>query len=73
MAAAFRSASLALIAGRLALGKHLLLGHGEEQGGGRNRESILAVRKYLYYSIGGAFLALFGIRDLYPGMTTLTL
>ena len=34
--------SLALIAGRLDLGKHLLLGHGEEQGGGRNRNSILA-------------------------------
>lgn len=34
--------SLALIAARLGLGKHLLLGHGEEQGGGRNRNSILA-------------------------------
>ena len=34
--------SLAAIAGRLELGKHLLLGHGEEQGGGRNRDSILA-------------------------------
>ena len=34
--------SLALIAGRIGLGKHLLLGHGEEQGGGRNRNSILA-------------------------------
>ena len=35
-------ASLALIAGRLDLGKHLLLGHGEERFGGRNRASILA-------------------------------
>ena len=34
--------SLALIAGRLELGKHLLLGHGEERFGGRNRASILA-------------------------------
>ena len=34
--------SLALIAGRLDLGKHLLLGHGEERFGGRNRDSILA-------------------------------
>ena len=34
--------SLAAIAGRLELGNHLLLGHGEEQGGGRNRDSILA-------------------------------
>jgi len=34
--------SLARIAERVNLGKHLLLGHGEEQGGGRNRPSILA-------------------------------
>ncbi len=34
--------SLARIAGRLDLGSHLLLGHGEEQTGGRNRASILA-------------------------------
>ena len=34
--------SLAVVAGRLNLGQHLLLGHGEEQGGGRNRNSILA-------------------------------
>ena len=34
--------SLALIAGRLDLGKHLLLGHGEERFGGRSRASILA-------------------------------
>ncbi len=34
--------SLALIAGRIRLGDHLLLGHGEEQGGGRTRNSILA-------------------------------
>lgn len=34
--------SLSRIAERLSLGKHLLLGHGEEQTGGRNRESILA-------------------------------
>lgn len=34
--------ALALVANRLELGKHLLLGNGEEQGGGRNRASILA-------------------------------
>ena len=34
--------ALAQIARRLNLGKHLLLGKGEEQGGGRNRVSILA-------------------------------
>ncbi len=35
-------ASLAAIAQRISLGQHLLLGHGEEQGGGRARPSILA-------------------------------
>ena len=35
-------ASLAAIADQIGLGKHLLLGHGEEQGGGRQRASILA-------------------------------
>ena len=34
--------SLAAIANSIGLGAHLLLGHGEEQGGGRNRASILA-------------------------------
>ena len=34
--------SLAEIAERIGLGKHLLLGNGEEQGGGRTRPSILA-------------------------------
>ena len=34
--------SLALVAEKIELGKHLLLGHGEEQGGGRERPSILA-------------------------------
>ena len=34
--------SLARIADQLSLGQHLLLGHGEEQTGGRNRASILA-------------------------------
>jgi ribonuclease-3 len=34
--------SLAVIANRIELGKHLQLGHGEEQGGGRGRNSILA-------------------------------
>ena len=34
--------SLAAIAGRLNLGEHLLLGHGEERFGGRSRASILA-------------------------------
>ena len=34
--------TLAAVAGRLHLGAHLLLGKGEEQGGGRSRESILA-------------------------------
>lgn len=34
--------ALALVAERIGLGKHLLLGRGEEQSGGRNRASILA-------------------------------
>ncbi len=34
--------ALAAVADKLDLGKHLLLGHGEEQGGGRARASILA-------------------------------
>ena len=34
--------ALAAVAGHLNLGAHLLLGKGEEQGGGRGRESILA-------------------------------
>ena len=34
--------SLAAVANRFGLGEHLLLGHGEEQGGGRTRNSILA-------------------------------
>ena len=34
--------ALAVVANRLSLGEHLLLGHGEEQGGGRARASILA-------------------------------
>ena len=34
--------TLAKVAGRINLGKHLLLGNGEEQGGGRSRNSILA-------------------------------
>ena len=34
--------ALANVANRLNLGEHLLLGHGEEQGGGRQRPSILA-------------------------------
>ena len=34
--------TLAGIAGRIDLGRHLLLGNGEEQGGGRTRNSILA-------------------------------
>ena len=34
--------TLAAAANRIGLGNHLMLGHGEEQGGGRNRESILA-------------------------------
>ena len=34
--------SLAAVAVRLDLGRHLMLGHGEEQGGGRNRASTLA-------------------------------
>ena len=35
-------ASLAVAANRIELGRHLMLGHGEEQGGGRMRASILA-------------------------------
>ena len=34
--------TLAAAANRIGLGEHMLLGHGEEQGGGRSRESILA-------------------------------
>ena len=34
--------SLARVAEQIQLGKHLLLGNGEEQSGGRNRDSILA-------------------------------
>ena len=34
--------TLAGVAARIHLGEHLLLGHGEEQGGGRTRDSILA-------------------------------
>ena len=34
--------ALALVAEKINLGQHLLLGHGEETGGGRNRDSILA-------------------------------
>ena len=34
--------TLAAVAGRIELGRHLLLGNGEEQGGGRSRNSILA-------------------------------
>ena len=34
--------TLAAAASRIGLGQHLLLGHGEEQGGGRTRNSILA-------------------------------
>ena len=34
--------TLAAAAERIGLGTHLLLGHGEEQGGGRTRSSILA-------------------------------
>ena len=34
--------TLAAVANRIGLGQHLLLGHGEEQGGGRSRNSILA-------------------------------
>ena len=34
--------TLACVANHIGLGQHLLLGHGEEQGGGRTRDSILA-------------------------------
>ena len=34
--------ALSVVANQIGLGSHLLLGRGEEQGGGRNRESILA-------------------------------
>ena len=34
--------TLANVANHIGLGKHLMLGHGEEQGGGRTRDSILA-------------------------------
>ena len=41
-AAAVRGSSLAKAARRLGLGEHLILGRGEESGGGRNRDTILA-------------------------------
>ena len=34
--------TLAAVANKIGIGEHLLLGHGEEQGGGRSRASILA-------------------------------
>lgn len=34
--------TLASVANHIGLGQHLMLGHGEEQGGGRSRDSILA-------------------------------
>ncbi len=34
--------TLAAAANRIGIGRHLMLGHGEEQGGGRSRNSILA-------------------------------
>jgi len=34
--------TLAAVAARIGLGEHLMLGNGEEQGGGRSRDSILA-------------------------------
>ena len=34
--------TLAAAANKIGIGEHLMLGHGEEQGGGRNRNSILA-------------------------------
>ena len=34
--------TLAAVAEKIGLGQHLMLGHGEEQGGGRSRNSILA-------------------------------
>jgi ribonuclease-3 len=34
--------TLAAAANKIGIGEHLLLGHGEEQGGGRSRNSILA-------------------------------
>ena len=34
--------TLAAVAARIGLGQHLMLGNGEEQGGGRGRDSILA-------------------------------
>ena len=34
--------TLAKVAAKIELGRHLMLGNGEEQGGGRNRNSILA-------------------------------
>jgi ribonuclease III len=41
-AAAVNAASLAAVARRLDLGAHVLLGRGEEQSGGRDKDSILA-------------------------------
>ncbi len=58
--------SLAGVAGRLGLGEYLLLGHGEEQGGGRSRSSINAdaIESMIAASyIDGGFSAAKGIVD----------
>lgn len=57
-------ATLANVANRIGLGTHLLLSHGEEQGGGRSRSSILAdaVESVLAASyLDGGFEAVRGI------------
>ena len=41
-ASSVRAGSLARIAARMDLGKYLLLGHGEEESGGRSKSSLLA-------------------------------
>lgn len=58
--------SLAQIAGRIGLGDYLRMGHGEEQGGGRTRPSIIAdaVESVLAASyLDGGFPAARGIVD----------
>lgn len=58
--------TLAAVAAHIGLGKHLLLGHGEEQGGGRTRSSILAdaVESVIAASyLDGGFAAAKGIID----------
>ena len=65
------SATLAKIAGRLGLGDYLLLGHGEEMGGGRTRTTNLedtfeAVLGAVYLDQGWEIARDYALRELAP-------